>query len=147
MKSPQGNPNDHPITEFDKELKGTCLCGSISVTIRDPELFTRPRGHLCHCANCRKTSGSCVASNLIIESDKVDIQDSAGTLRTYDDYDTLSGNPVHRSFCSVDGKWDYAFILTVIHLHSPTHLVLLHDILMKDQLKFTIVANQVNFVN
>ncbi|KAJ3577622.1 hypothetical protein NPX13_g2943 [Xylaria arbuscula] len=104
MKEPQGNPNDHPITEFEKELKGTCLCGSISVTIRDPELFTRPRGHLCHCANCRKVAGSYVTSNLIIESDKVDIQDSAGTLRTYDDYDTLSGNPVHRSFCSVDGN-------------------------------------------
>ncbi|KAI0801606.1 Mss4-like protein [Xylaria sp. FL0064] len=104
MKTPQGDPKDHPITEFEQGLQGTCLCGSISVTIHDPELFTRPRGHLCHCSNCRKVAGSFVASNLIIESDKVEIQDSAGTLKTYDDYNTLSGNPVFRSFCSVDGN-------------------------------------------
>ncbi|KAK5626990.1 hypothetical protein RRF57_002705 [Xylaria bambusicola] len=104
MKSPQGNPNDHPITEFEKELRGSCLCGSICVTIRDPDLFTRRRGYLCHCSNCRKVAGSFVAANLIIEAEKVDIQDTSGTLKTYNDYDTLSGNPVYRSFCSVDGK-------------------------------------------
>ncbi|KAI0522068.1 Mss4-like protein [Xylaria bambusicola] len=104
MKSPQGNPNDHPITEFEKELRGSCLCGSICVTIRDADLFTHPRGHLCHCSNCRKVAGSFVAANLVIETEKVDIQDSSGTLKTYNDYDTLSGNPVYRSFCSVDGN-------------------------------------------
>ncbi|KAI1353964.1 Mss4-like protein [Xylaria sp. FL0043] len=104
MKTPQGDPKDHPVTEFEQGLQGTCLCGSISVTIHDPELFTRRRGHLCHCSNCRKVAGSFVSSNLIIESDKVEIQDSAGTLKTYDDYNTLSGNPVFRSFCSVDGN-------------------------------------------
>ncbi|KAI0551724.1 Mss4-like protein [Xylaria curta] len=104
MKSPQGDPKDHPITEFEQVLTGTCLCGSIRVMIRDTELFTRRRGNLCHCANCRKVSGSFVAANLVIEEEKVEIQDSAGTLKTYDDYDTLSGNPVYRSFCSVDGN-------------------------------------------
>ncbi|KAI1420478.1 Mss4-like protein [Xylaria sp. FL1777] len=104
MKSPRGDPKDHPITEFEQELQGTCLCGSICVTIRDQELFTRPRGHLCHCSNCRKVAGSVVAANLVIEADKVELRDSAGTLKTYDDYDTLSGNPVFRSFCSVDGN-------------------------------------------
>ncbi|KAI3334457.1 Mss4-like protein [Ustulina deusta] len=104
MKSLQGDPKDHPITEFEEELRGTCLCGSICVTIRDPELFTRPRGHLCHCSNCRKVAGSFVSANLVIEAGKVEIQDSAGTLKTFEDYKTMSGNPVFRSFCSVDGN-------------------------------------------
>ncbi|KAI1177787.1 Mss4-like protein [Nemania sp. FL0916] len=104
MKSPQGDPKDHPVAEFEQGLTGTCLCGSIRVTIHDKDLFTRPRGHLCHCSNCRKVAGSFVAANFVIEKEKVEIQDSAGTLKTYEDYDTLSGKPVFRSFCSVDGN-------------------------------------------
>ncbi|KAI1199755.1 Mss4-like protein [Nemania serpens] len=104
MKSPQGDPKDHPMAEFEQGLTGNCLCGSVRVTIHEPELFTRRRGHLCHCSNCRKVAGSFVAANLVIEEEKVEIQDTAGTLKTYDDHDTLSGNPVFRSFCSVDGN-------------------------------------------
>lgn len=104
MKPLHGDPNGHPIAEFEQGLTGTCLCGSIRVTIKDKELFTGRRGHLCHCSNCRKVAGSYVSANLIIEEDKVEIQDNTGTLKTYSDYDTASGNPVFRSFCSVDGK-------------------------------------------
>jgi hypothetical protein len=85
-------------------MSGSCLCGSITVTITDKELFTKKRGHLCHCANCRKVAGSYVASNLVIEEEKVKIEDRDGTLTSYEDWATLSGNPVHRFFCSKDGK-------------------------------------------
>jgi len=104
MNTPQGDPKAHPLAEFEHGMTGTCLCGSVRVTIRDNELFTRRRGHLCHCANCRKVAGSYVAANLIIETEKVEIEDQKGTLKTYEDRDTLSGNPVFRSFCGVDGK-------------------------------------------
>ncbi|KAJ2997552.1 hypothetical protein NUW58_g625 [Xylaria curta] len=104
MKTPEGNPKDHSIAEFENSLTGTCLCGSIRVTIHDRDLFTRRRGHLCHCSNCRKVAGSFVAANLIIEEEKVTIEDTKGTLKTYNDHDTLSGNPVFRSFCSIDGN-------------------------------------------
>jgi hypothetical protein len=50
-------------------------------------------------------AGSFVAANFSIEAEKVDIQDISGTLKQYDDHDTLSGKPVFRSFCSVDGKY------------------------------------------
>ena len=100
-----GDPKQHDIEEFKESITGSCLCGSISVTITDSELFTRPRGHLCHCANCRKVAGSYVASNLVIEEDKVKIEDRDGTLKVYEDKATGSGNPVYRSFCSVDGKY------------------------------------------
>lgn len=104
MASLTGDPKAHPIDEFADGITGTCLCGSIRVTIHDSELFTRPRGHVCHCANCRKVSGSFAGANFAIEASKVEIHDASGTLKTYHDYDTLSGNPVLRSFCSVDGK-------------------------------------------
>lgn len=103
-KDPTGDPNAHAPTKFQDGMSGTCLCGSITVTINDSELFTKKRGHLCHCANCRKVAGSYVASNLLIEQEKVTIQDRDGTLKVYEDKETLSGNPVYRSFCSTDGK-------------------------------------------
>lgn len=103
---PTGNPNDHQTAKFSDSLSGSCLCGSITVTINDSELFDRPRGHLCHCANCRKVAGSYVASNLLIEAEKVDVKDRDGTLKVYEDKHTLSGNSVFRKFCSVDGKYD-----------------------------------------
>ena len=104
-KDPTGDPNAHPSSKFSSGMSGTCLCGSVTVTINDSELFTKKRGHLCHCANCRKVAGSYVASNLLIEQEKVTIQDRDGTLKVYEDKETLSGNPVYRSFCSTDGKY------------------------------------------
>ena len=102
--APTGNPNTHSQDDFSTGLSGTCLCGSIRVTIHDTELFTRRRGHLCYCANCRKVAGSYVAANFLVETDKVEIKDRDGTKKTYEDWETLSGNAVYRSFCSKDGK-------------------------------------------
>ncbi|KAG9544307.1 hypothetical protein KCU77_g16810, partial [Aureobasidium melanogenum] len=99
-----GDPKRHDLSSFKESLSGSCLCGSITVTINDNELFTKPRGHLCHCANCRKVSGSVVSANLIMEEEKVDIKDRDGTLKVYEDKATNSGNPVYRYFCAVDGN-------------------------------------------
>ncbi|KAF2198410.1 hypothetical protein GQ43DRAFT_457854 [Delitschia confertaspora ATCC 74209] len=99
-----GDPKSHDISEFSNGITGTCLCGSISVTIHDPELFNGKKSFLCHCANCRKVAGSVVASNLIIDEGKVEIKDRDGTLKTYMDYATGTGKPVARSFCGVDGN-------------------------------------------
>ncbi|KAL2219289.1 Mss4-like protein [Thermoascus aurantiacus ATCC 26904] len=99
-----GDPKSHPISEFSHGMSGTCLCGSIRVTINDPDLFTRRRGHLCHCANCRKVSGSYVAANLIIEEEKVSIEDARGTLKKYVDTATGSGRPLDRYFCGECGN-------------------------------------------
>ncbi|KAK5172233.1 uncharacterized protein LTR77_003871 [Saxophila tyrrhenica] len=103
-KEPTGDPKSHPTSEFANGITGSCLCGSITVTINDNELFSKQRGHLCHCANCRKVAGSYVSSNLLIEVGKVEIKDKNGTKKTYEDRETLSGNPVYRSFCSEDGN-------------------------------------------
>jgi hypothetical protein len=99
-----GNPNSHDPSSFAESLSATCLCGSIRVTITDSELFTRPRGHLCHCANCRKVAGSYVSSNLAIEKEKVEVKDERGTMKKYRDMATGSGKCVERCFCGECGK-------------------------------------------
>lgn len=95
-----GNPNTHPLSSFPTSLTGTCLCTAIRVTITDSELFTKPRGHLCHCANCRKVAGSYVSSNLAIEKEKVQVADEGEKMKMYRDLATGSGKAVERYFCS-----------------------------------------------
>ncbi|KAK8205510.1 hypothetical protein M8818_004879, partial [Zalaria obscura] len=99
-----GDPKQHPPSTFSTSLSGHCLCGSIAVTITDSELFTKRRGHLCHCANCRKVAGSYVSSNLVIEKDKVAIEDRNGTLKEFVDTETGSGNALSRFFCGTCGN-------------------------------------------
>ncbi|KAH0031688.1 hypothetical protein KCU78_g2744, partial [Aureobasidium melanogenum] len=98
-----GDPKRHDLSSFKDSITGSCLCGSITVTIHD-NLFTKPRGHLCHCENCRKASGSIAATNLTIEEEKVDIKDRDGTVKLFEDRATSSGNPIYRWFCAVDGN-------------------------------------------
>lgn len=100
MPTLTGDPKQHDPATLDGTLTGSCLCGSIQVTIKDDELWSKRRGHLCHCANCRKVSGSYVASNLNIEEDKTSIDDKQGTLKVFADHETGSGKPVDRYFCS-----------------------------------------------
>ncbi|OAK94119.1 hypothetical protein IQ06DRAFT_298574 [Phaeosphaeriaceae sp. SRC1lsM3a] len=99
-----GNPNTYPLSGFSSGLSSTCLCGAIRVTIHDSELFSRPRGHLCHCANCRKVAGSYVSANLAIEKEKVEVKDEKGVMKRYKDYATGSGKCVERCFCGECGN-------------------------------------------
>lgn len=104
MSNLTGDPNQHDPSKFAESLTGHCLCGSIHVTITDSELFTKPRGHLCHCSNCRKVAGSYVSSNLVIEEEKVKIEDKNGTLKEFIDKETGSGTQLSRFFCGTCGK-------------------------------------------
>ncbi|KAJ4299938.1 hypothetical protein N0V90_005185 [Kalmusia sp. IMI 367209] len=99
-----GDPNAHQTSKFSESMTGSCLCGSINVTINDSELFSKPRGHLCHCANCRKNSGSYVASNMAIEREKVTYEDKNSTMKIYEDWATGSGKCVKRLFCGNCGS-------------------------------------------
>ncbi len=105
MDNLTGDPNQYSPSSFPQGMKGSCLCGSIHVNINDSELFARRRGHICHCANCRKVSGSYASINLIIDEGKVEIEDRDGTLKEYVDKETMSGKSVGRWFCSRCGKW------------------------------------------
>lgn len=101
-----GDPKQHDPSSFAADgMTGSCLCGSIRVTITAKDLFSKPRGHLCSCANCRKVAGSFVSSNMLLDASEVNIEDRDGTLKYFDDKATGSGNSVYRYFCSVDGKY------------------------------------------
>lgn len=100
MPSLTGDPNAYDVAAHGDSLTGTCLCESIRVTITDSELWTERRGHLCHCANCRKVAGSYVASNLNIEEEKVQVEDRQNTLKKFIDRNTGSGVELERYFCS-----------------------------------------------
>lgn len=104
-----GDPKQHDPASFANGMTGSCLCGSIQVTIKTADLFEKPRGHLCSCANCRKVAGSYIASNMLLPAEEVEIKDRDGTLKYYDDKATGSGNSVFRYFCEKDGKYVIPF--------------------------------------
>ncbi|CAI6334921.1 unnamed protein product [Periconia digitata] len=99
-----GDPKQYPIEQFKEEITGSCNCGAITVIVKD-NLWANPeKGHLCHCQNCRKTSGSFVTSNMAMEKAKVEIRDEQGKLKRYPDYNTGSGKKVERCFCGECGS-------------------------------------------
>jgi hypothetical protein len=106
-----GNPNDYSADKMNEEgMTGSCVCGSIQVALTQKDLFQKPHGHICHCANCRKFSGS--APNIIrLPKENVKLRDPAGLMKTYVDFNTGSGGPVPRGFCTNCGSGGYRFSL------------------------------------
>ncbi|EXJ87791.1 hypothetical protein A1O1_04718, partial [Capronia coronata CBS 617.96] len=85
-------------------MEGECLCKAVRVKVNDDNLFgDQRRGHLCHCASCRKVAGGPFGANLIIEEEKVEFPKGKDNLRVYEDPETLSGTPVQRYFCQTCG--------------------------------------------
>ena len=84
-------------------MEGHCLCGAIHVKVHDSDLFGgHPRGHFCHCRNCRRVAGGVFGANLSIEASKVEISGEDNLVR-YMDKDTTSGTPMARCFCKICG--------------------------------------------
>lgn len=83
IESLTGDPKTHDVGKLAVYLSGSCLCGSVKVTIQDSDLFSRDRGHICDFFDCPKVSRSFAAANLIIEADKVKIDDRDKTLTQY----------------------------------------------------------------
>ncbi|KAJ5133992.1 hypothetical protein N7448_000987 [Penicillium atrosanguineum] len=55
---------------------------------------------LCHCANCRKVTGSTYMANALYQKDQLHIISGEDVLKVYKDNNTESGNTVARTFCS-----------------------------------------------
>ncbi len=50
-----------------QEYKGTCLCGRVEYQVTGPfEVF-----HICHCSQCRRSTGSAHAANIFTTQDKI----------------------------------------------------------------------------
>lgn len=72
-------------------ITGSCLCGAVSFQVLDEfENF-----HLCHCAQCRKITGSAHASNLFIASEKFQILSGEEHISQYSDGE----RDFSKSFC------------------------------------------------
>jgi len=74
---------------------GSCLCGAVRYEIRGD---IGP-GFYCHCARCRKASGSAFASNAVVALDDFVITAGADALKTF-----VAETGLHRSFCGNCGS-------------------------------------------
>lgn len=78
-------------------IEGGCNCGAVRYRIdAKPAIVAQ-----CHCRNCQRQSGSAFSVNLMVPADGVT---TTGELTTYEDRDTMSGNPVYRKFCGICGS-------------------------------------------
>lgn len=78
------------------KYSGSCLCGTISFEVEgDFESF-----YLCHCAYCRKDTGSAHAANLFSSSARLQWLSGEDKSVRYD----LPGTRHSKSFCAVCGS-------------------------------------------
>tara|TARA_B000000477_G_scaffold537_1_gene535 strand:+ start:30 stop:422 length:393 start_codon:yes stop_codon:yes gene_type:complete len=77
---------------------GSCLCGDVSFTYKsEPGMFL-----MCHCTDCQKSTGSPVASIIIVPEDDFSINGSTSS------YECEA--KVTRSFCKICGSQIYSRI-------------------------------------
>ena len=51
-----------------KSISGACLCGRVKYRVHGPFLAF----HLCHCSQCRRSTGSAHASNIFAEPEQIE---------------------------------------------------------------------------
>ncbi|KAH7173144.1 Mss4-like protein [Fusarium flagelliforme] len=74
---------------------GHCLCGGVKVEVSgDPVAVV-----LCHCLDCRKTSGSTHGLNWVVPGDLVQLKGPSKTFTKL----SKAGNPVTNTFCPTCG--------------------------------------------
>ncbi|RDB26986.1 hypothetical protein Hypma_005109 [Hypsizygus marmoreus] len=76
--------------------QGVCLCGQTTVTVNSEHKDQI----ICHCLDCKQTSGSAFSTNILAPQKEVTI---TGPIKTYD-MKAASGNVVSRIFCGNCGS-------------------------------------------
>ncbi|KAF2495490.1 hypothetical protein BU16DRAFT_510326 [Lophium mytilinum] len=95
--------------------EGHCNCGSVRVTLPDP-----PDGSLiCFCLNCRRAGGGLGSFNYTLAKSAVIVSDPKGSLKSYHDSNTDSGNTITRNFCGNCGSP----VTTEVPLHPEVVIV------------------------
>ncbi len=79
------------------EIEGGCNCGAVRYRLNGEPITVA----VCHCANCRRQSGSAFSVNIVVAGEAMQL---SGDLTTYEDHDTESGQPVLRQFCATCGS-------------------------------------------
>ncbi|KAF7349781.1 GFA domain-containing protein [Mycena sanguinolenta] len=76
--------------------QGKCLCGQTTIKLNS----THTEQIVCHCLDCKQTSGSAFSTNVLAPKKDVIIE---GPVKEYT-IKAASGNPVTRVFCSNCGS-------------------------------------------
>lgn len=94
-----------------EKITGGCLCGNVSY-----EVGSQPKLQLaCHCASCRKHTGSAFSAAAVVPKDDIEID---GPTKTYAETSD-SGNEIKRTFCPNCGSSVYSEVAA-----SPDAIVL-----------------------
>ncbi|QGA14952.1 hypothetical protein EYB26_002608 [Talaromyces marneffei] len=81
-------------------ITGNCLCGTVQYELSGPPIINV----LCHCKNCKKSTGSSFMANSIFKKTQLRIHTGQQNLRTYHDSQTDAKVTVNRSFCTTCGS-------------------------------------------
>ncbi|TFK61226.1 hypothetical protein BDN72DRAFT_965290 [Pluteus cervinus] len=88
------------MTTIPTKRTGGCLCGEVRYEVEgDPFSFA-----VCHCANCRKTTGSAFMSNAFFKPEAITITKGSDKFKEYRDSATTSGRTLTRTFCPECGS-------------------------------------------
>lgn len=80
-----------------KAIKGGCLCGRVQYQVSGPfDAF-----HLCHCSQCRRSTGTAHAANIFTTEDRLEWLKGEALIKRYtpDEPDVIS-----KSFCTHCGS-------------------------------------------
>ncbi|KAH7418244.1 Mss4-like protein [Cadophora sp. MPI-SDFR-AT-0126] len=85
-------------TDSPETIYGACNCGKIIISL--PRTSLPSSSTLCHCSNCRASSGSLFAVNMLTSTADIKIE---GSPKIHVDI-AASGNTVNRHFCGDCGS-------------------------------------------
>jgi hypothetical protein len=83
--------------EHPTQVKGSCLCGSVTFESEAEAVLTG----ICHCRHCQKQSGGAFSINVAVPRASLKIEGQ--TLKTFHDH-AETGHPVQRLFCGNCGS-------------------------------------------
>ena len=78
-------------------VDGSCLCGQIRYRLTGP--FSE--FHICHCSQCRRSTGSAHASNIFTRSDRIHWVSGSDLIKRYD---PEKPGVISKCFCSHCGS-------------------------------------------
>lgn len=81
-------------------IHGGCLCGGVRFQIRE----ARGPFELCHCARCRKSTGSAFASGLCVAREDFTLLQGRELVQTYEMAIREAPPPYRRHFCNRCGS-------------------------------------------
>jgi hypothetical protein len=90
-----------------RKLAGRCYCGAVCYAVADDFLYAAN----CHCANCRRTTGSAFKPFAGIERDKLNVTNGAENIMRFGD------DLAHNAHCKVCGSLLYSLVRDGAFVH------------------------------